>query len=827
MNSITPQNILEFIKFNAEDDSWRYDENKKDMYAYQAEGSAGIINRLNNFGLAILSDEVGMGKTFQALAVVAKQFQEKPDSKVLIITPRYEVLRQWKDEEYREFKEKHLVDSTLLPSLDELGELSNFYNGFLSINKNTIQSKIIFAKTTSFQLNTNIAKCKQDIKKFDLIIIDEAHKFRTSKKSVNRNKNATEIFKDASSKILLMTATPLHSKKSDIVNIVNVFKSKLLYNIEATPESIMDNLMIRRLRVMSNNYNKYHYREEKELKVDISSKEDDYKDELFFAMLQKKMIQNKGVKVDYSKSKNMLDLLEGTSFDEKYNQENQYDVLEQLNLKNKEIKSIQKTFNYVVDKFKTSYKKQLPSNQKYNSVITQIEQDNEKALVFVRRRASAIELSRQYIEKFDKKAWSILSKNQQLPRGDNREEFDRLLGLNKINKNLDKITIKIEKVDSDNIFTKEYKKYINSTRQFKSIRNIMASHFLELYDSIDDFNVNLIEFKEKIKNINSKTSKKEIKDVGKHLPKSIILSFFKRNKGEISTSASRFVRKFDKGKQYEKFFIEWLPKKLDYLNQASKNHLIKSAVLHASIGMVELFKCDIKAKNYESFCKEVEKNLDNFSFPKEIKEFLDNFDKYKKYLEVNNNTQNKTDEKIDEKLDSYNENIFYNAQPAYAYLSNTKNKTVIARFNSPFFPYLLCGTSTLQEGLNLHLQCNKVYHFGSAHTMGDDEQRIGRVDRIHGKMYRELQSNSDSKLHIYYPYLKNTFDEENLRNMLCNKRATEKNIDRCKIATNSSNTNKVLTANQCEKPIEELIYLNNKNNTIEYGEPFGWKILKN
>jgi len=813
MNIITPQDILEFVKFNAEDNLWKYDENQKDMYAYQAEGSAGIINRLNNFGLAILSDEVGMGKTFQALAVIAKQFKEKPNSKVLIIAPRYEVLRQWRDEEYNEFRDKHLLDATILPSIDELGELSNFHNGFFSINENTTKSKIIFAKTTSFQLNINITKCKQDIQKFDLIIVDEAHKFRTSNKSVNRNKNATEIFRHISSKILLMTATPLHSKKSDIVNIVNVFKSQLFNSIESTPESIMDKLMIRRLRVMSNNYNKYHYREEKELKVDISSKTGDYKDELFFAMLQKKMIENQGIKIDYSKSKNMLDLLEGTTFDEKYNQENRDEVVEQ--------QSIKKIFNQVVSKFKNSYKNKLPSNQKYNSVIKQIENDDEKALIFVRRRASAIELSRQYIEKFDKKVWSILSSEQRLPRGDNREEFDRLLGLNKSNKNLDKIIIKIEKVDSDNIFIKEYKKYINSTQQFKSIRNIMANHFLELFDSIDDFDINFIKFKLEIEE-----SQTEIKEIGKHLPKSIILSFFKRNKGEISTSASRFIRKFDKGKQYEKFFDEWLPEKLDYLNQANKNQLIKSAILHASIGMVELFTCDMKTKNYESFCNKVEKNLDNFSFPNEIKEFLDNFEKYKKYLEINNNTQNKSDNTIDEKLDSYNENIFYNAQPAYAYLSNTKNKNVIARFNSPFFPYLLCGTSTLQEGLNLHLQCNKVYHFGSAHTMGDDEQRIGRVDRIHGKMYRELQDNPNARLHIHYPYLKNTFDEENLRNMLCSKRATEKHIDECKIASNNSSINKILKVNQCEKPIKELIYPNTSYDAVDYGEPFGWKMKK-
>jgi len=146
LNRVTPQDILKIVKFNIEkDNEWKYNENSKDMYAYQAEGSAGLWNRLEHYGVAILADEVGMGKTYQALAVVAEQFSEKSDSKVLIITPRVEVLRQWKEEEYGQFRDNHLIKESVLPELGLLDDLQNLSEGF---NPNAQQ--IVFTKTTSF-----------------------------------------------------------------------------------------------------------------------------------------------------------------------------------------------------------------------------------------------------------------------------------------------------------------------------------------------------------------------------------------------------------------------------------------------------------------------------------------------------------------------------------------------------------------------------------------------------------------------------------------------------------------------------------------------------
>jgi hypothetical protein len=72
-----------------------------------------------------------------------------------------------------------------------------------------------------------------------------------------------------------------------------------------------------------------------------------------------------------------------------------------------------------------------------------------------------------------------------------------------------------------------------------------------------------------------------------------------------------------------------------------------------------------------------------------------------------------------------------------------------------------------------------------------------------GKMDRELSEYKEGKpyptLDIHYPYLKSTFDEFNLKKLLCNKRKTEKLIDRGIDVVKENNL-------LCDKSIDELLH---------------------
>jgi hypothetical protein len=105
---------------------------------------------------------------------------------------------------------------------------------------------------------------------------------------------------------------------------------------------------------------------------------------------------------------------------------------------------------------------------------------------------------------------------------------------------------------------------------------------------------------------------------------------------------------------------------------------------------------------------------------------------------------------------------------------------LILGFNSPFYPNVLAATSVLQEGVNLHLQCRKVHHYGIAWTPGDNEQRVGRVDRLFGKVNSLLKRDGIAELAIHYPYLARSFDEEQLASFLREKHLIEKRMDACR-----------------------------------------------
>lgn len=98
---------------------------------------------------------------------------------------------------------------------------------------------------------------------------------------------------------------------------------------------------------------------------------------------------------------------------------------------------------------------------------------------------------------------------------------------------------------------------------------------------------------------------------------------------------------------------------------------------------------------------------------------------------------------------------------------NKGNEGTIKRFNTPFYPDIIVCTDVLKEGINLHLFCNRVYHYGLAWTPGDLEQRVGRVDRFFSKVHRErTEENFETKIEIIYPYLGKSIDEHQLKRVL-------------------------------------------------------------
>ena len=96
-SSIRPDDIAELIDLTVKDKP-----DTASMAAMQRDGVAALYNILCEYPLAYLADEVGMGKTYQALALAAVVWNEKETARILFISPRQNLQVKWVDD-FRRF----------------------------------------------------------------------------------------------------------------------------------------------------------------------------------------------------------------------------------------------------------------------------------------------------------------------------------------------------------------------------------------------------------------------------------------------------------------------------------------------------------------------------------------------------------------------------------------------------------------------------------------------------------------------------------------------------------------------------------------------------
>lgn len=166
----------------------------KALFNFQQDGVKGVINKMLKYNGCILADSVGLGKTYEALAVI-KYFARKGD-KVLVLAP------------------KRLRDNWALFTLnDDRNPFADdpFHYDLLNhtdLNRQSGKSGDIDLSHFRWE-------------HFDLIVIDESHNFR-NKGSRYRHLLEQVINRGAKTKILLLTATPVNNRVTDLRNQINL-----------------------------------------------------------------------------------------------------------------------------------------------------------------------------------------------------------------------------------------------------------------------------------------------------------------------------------------------------------------------------------------------------------------------------------------------------------------------------------------------------------------------------------------------------------------------------------------------------------------------------
>ena len=167
------------------------------LFKFQKDGVVGAIDKLEKFGGCIIADSVGLGKTFEALAII--KYYELRNNRVLVLAP------------------KRLRDNwTLYKSNDRRNILSGDRFNYDVLNHTDL------SRENGKSGDIDLAQINWG--NYDLVIIDESHNFRN--KTSSRNGQETryqrlmrQIIKEGvKTRVLMLSATPVNNRLADLKN---------------------------------------------------------------------------------------------------------------------------------------------------------------------------------------------------------------------------------------------------------------------------------------------------------------------------------------------------------------------------------------------------------------------------------------------------------------------------------------------------------------------------------------------------------------------------------------------------------------------------------
>ena len=216
------------------------ESSQTDFYAHQFKPVLKFLD--SPVGRILIADEVGLGKTIEAM-YIWKELQTRADARRLLIVCPAMLRQKWKDDLAQRFNifaeivdAKDLLSCTKLcletqrnqsfaciASLEGLRPSGNWED---SSAKNT---RAEFARL----LDANPAS--EDFSLFDLAIIDEAHYLRNATTASNR---VGQLIRDASHHLLLLTATPVQIDSSNLYQLLRLISPDDFFN-----EDIFSNML--------------------------------------------------------------------------------------------------------------------------------------------------------------------------------------------------------------------------------------------------------------------------------------------------------------------------------------------------------------------------------------------------------------------------------------------------------------------------------------------------------------------------------------------------------------------------------------------------------
>jgi hypothetical protein len=167
------------------------------LFKFQRDGVVGAIDKLARFGGCIIADSVGLGKTFEALAVI--KYHELRNDRVLVLAP------------------KRLRDNwTLYKANDKRNVLAADRFNYDVLNHTDL--------SRDGGSSGDIDLTHVNWGNYDLVVIDESHNFRNKKSprqgtETRYDRLMRKVIKEGvKTRVLMLSATPVNNRLADLKN---------------------------------------------------------------------------------------------------------------------------------------------------------------------------------------------------------------------------------------------------------------------------------------------------------------------------------------------------------------------------------------------------------------------------------------------------------------------------------------------------------------------------------------------------------------------------------------------------------------------------------
>ncbi len=168
------------------------------LYNFQKDGVLGAIDKLERYNGCIIADSVGLGKTFEALAVI--KYYELRNDRVLVLAPK-KLRENW----------------TVYTVNDKRNTFAEDRFNYDVLNHTDLTRQ----SGRSGEMNLSTINWGN----YDLVVIDESHNFRNNNPSKTRKTRYAKLMEDilqagVKTKVLMLSATPVNNRMTDLKNQV-------------------------------------------------------------------------------------------------------------------------------------------------------------------------------------------------------------------------------------------------------------------------------------------------------------------------------------------------------------------------------------------------------------------------------------------------------------------------------------------------------------------------------------------------------------------------------------------------------------------------------